>query len=241
MSSSETFRMSNKIDIDCIFVEGGAFQMGQPDPNIGALGWTFNEQPVHSITISDFYISKYEITFDQYDKFCEATNRKKPDDYGWGRESRPVTNVNWGDANAFCEWAGVRLPTEAEWEYAARGGNKSKGYKYAGSNDADEVGWYKENSDAKIHSVGMKAANELGLYDMSGNIWEWCSDWYGMNYYKDSPGNNPKGPLKGDERVLRGGSWSNYSLNLRICYRNYNSPIYANNNYGIRVVLSAVH
>jgi len=191
---------------DIVFVKGGTFDMGSNDGEL-------DEKPIHEVTISDFYIGKYEVTFEGYDRFCEATGKEKPDDKGWGRGNRPVINVNWFDAVTYCEWLSketgqkFRLPTEAEWEYAARGGNKSKGYVYSGSNNIDKVAWYRNNSSNRTHEIGIKQPNELGVYDMSGNVWEWCSDWYDEHYYSKSPSDDPKGPSNGTNRVLRGGSW----------------------------------
>ena len=125
----------------------------------------------------------------------------------------PIENVSWNDVQEFIRklnqktGKNYRLPTEAEWEYAARGGNKSRGYKYSGSNILDEVAWYNDNSSSITHPVGEKQANELGLFDMNGNVWEWCNDWHGAYYYQNSPTFNPKGPSYGDGRVFRGGSW----------------------------------
>ena len=135
-----------------------------------------------------------------------------------------------------CNWKanGYRLPTEAEWEYAARGGTKSKGYKYSGSDDIGSVAWYYDNSDWQTHAVGTKAPNELGIYDMSGNLWEWCWDWYG--YYPESRSSDPKGAGAGSYRVLRGGSWLNYGFICRVAYRNSNVPDFRYNYYGLRVL-----
>ena len=193
---------------ELVTIKGGTFRMGS---NRG----DFHEKPAHTVTVSDFNISKTEVTFEQYDSFCDATGRKRPDDEG-SRRDRPV-NVTWHDAVAFCDWMSqqtgkkIRLPTEAEWEYAARGGNKSQGYTYSGSSNLDAVGWYYDNSSYEPpRRVGEKQPNELGLYDMSGNVWEWCADWYDKNYYSRSPQADPKGPDSGTYRILRGGG--RYSL-----------------------------
>jgi formylglycine-generating enzyme required for sulfatase activity len=198
-------QVNEKPPVGMVFVEGGTFEMGS---NIHP-----DEKPLHSVTVSDFNISKTEVTFEQYDVFCDATGIDKPDDEGWGRGDRPVINVSWHDAVAYCEWMSkatektYRLPTEAEWEYAARGGNKSQGYIYSGGNDLNAVGWYANNSGGKTHPVAEKQSNELGLFDMSGNVWEWCSDWYDEGYYSGSPQTDTQGSNSGSSRVLRGGSW----------------------------------
>lgn len=129
-----------------------------------------------------------------------------------------------------------RLPTEAEWEYAARGGSKSRGYQYAGSDTIGYVAWYRSNSDSKTHAVGQKQSNELGLYDMSGNVWEWCSDRYDSDYYKNSPSQNPKGPSKGSYRVIRGGSWLSAPRNCRVARRDYYTPTFRDSGIGFRLV-----
>ena len=219
--------VNNVLSIDWVWVEGGSFEMGCTSEQSNCDN---DEKPVHEVYVDGFYMSKYEVTFAQYDRFCEETGRRKPDDEGWGRGNRPVINVNWNDAVAFCKWLSgktgttIRLPTEAEWEYAARGGKKSHGYKYAGSNNVDAVAWYSENSGNKTHLVGQKQPNELGLYDMSGNVWEWCQDWYDKNYYSRSPRNNPKGPSSSAYRVLRGGGWSELQKGLRCSNRYFNFP-----------------
>ncbi|MBC7774123.1 MAG: SUMF1/EgtB/PvdO family nonheme iron enzyme [Phycisphaerae bacterium] len=193
---------------------------------ISVKGGTFRLGDHVECTLSDFAMGKYAVTFGEYDRYCEAMKIEKPSDEGWGRGKRPVINVSWFDAVAYCNWLseinglkqaygieketvsriagsnGLRLPTEAEWEFAARGGTLSKGYEYAGSNNLGEVGWYWKNSERKTHPVGEKKANELGFHDMSGNVWEWCWDYPSLkqadtqNVYSDSL------------RVLHGCSWS---------------------------------
>ena len=248
-----------------VLVEKGSFTMGD------TWGDGYNdEKPTHKVTFTyNFYIGKYETTFDEYDAFCEATGRNKSKDEGWGRGQRPVINVSWNDAIAYCNWLsekeklpkaydsegnlldkngnittdpskviGYRLPTEAEWEYAARGGNKSKGYKYSGSDNVDNVAWYWQNSgdkyltgdrdwdtiiknNCRTQEIGKKAPNELGLYDMSGNVWEWCSDWYDSGYYSKSPTTNPYNSTAGSFRVLRGGSSGSNATHVRVADRSY--------------------
>jgi formylglycine-generating enzyme required for sulfatase activity len=156
---------------------------------------------------------------------------------------KPVGNVSWNDAMEYCKWLSretgkqFRLPTEAEWEYAAKGGPRSKGYTYAGGNNLDEVAWYRENSRAYVHSVGQKKANELGLYDMAGNVREWCYDWYGDTYYQTSPEENPAGPDRGTRRVLRGGSFGSDAERMRISYRNQEFPYNSALDFGFRIVI----
>ena len=150
-------------------------------------------------------------------------------------------NVSWYDAIAYCKWLSketgkhFRLPTEAEWEYASRGGITSAHYKYSGSNSIDNVGWYSDNSGVKTHTVGTKRSNELGLYDMSGNVWEWCNDYYNSSYYGSSPSSNPKGPSSGTSRVLRGGSWDLVKYNCRSAGRSGNYPDGRDGYYGFRI------
>jgi len=220
-----------------VLVQGGTFSMGSNEISV-------DEKPVHNVTVSSFYISKYEVTFDQYDAYCVATGKQKPSDQGWGRGNRPVINVSFDDAWAYCDWLNqksgknFRLPTEAEWEYAARGGIKSRNYTFSGSDNIDAISWYSENSERTTHPVGQKGANELGLCDMSGNVWEWCSDWYDIGYYSHSPSDNPKGPINGTLRVIRGGGWGYDARNCRISYRSINAPDNRSSYVGFRVVCS---
>jgi len=236
MEKEEFNRFQEAIDKpEMVPVEGGTFRMG-------STGGYDDEEPVQSVTVSSFYLSKYEVT----QGLWKEVMGDNPSDTGYGiGNSSPVNNVSWYDAVRFCnklserdgldpayrisgtdvrcDWSknGYRLPTEAEWEYAARGGNKSRGYTYAGSNSIGDVAWYHTNSGGNTHPVGRKRANELGLYDMSGNVWEWCWDWYG-EYGIDSQ-RDPRGASSGQRRVNRGGSWRSAS-SCRTAYRNYDDP-----------------
>jgi len=178
-----------------VFVAGGTFQMGSSSGDS-------DEKPIHTVTVSSFFMDKTEVTQAEYRKVMGKT----PSHFR-GCDDCPVEKVSWHDANAYAKKVGKRLPTEAEWEYAARRGNKSKGYTYSGSNDLDAVAWYSNNSGSKTHPVAQKQPNKLGLYDMSGNVWEWCSDWYDEGYYSGSPQTDPQGSNSGKKRVLRGGCW----------------------------------
>jgi len=217
-------------------IQGGTFQMGCNRR------YAKSDETPHTVTVGNFDMMKYEVTFAEYDKFCDATGRSKPHDGGWGRGNRPVIYVSWNDAVAYAEWLSRqtgqtwRLPTEAEWEYAAKGGVETlhaTSQLYAGSNNIDEVAWYRDNSGNKTQPVGQKSPNELGIYDMSGNVWEWCSDWYGS--YSSSPTNNPQGASSGTFRVLRGGSWSGYADNCRSANRSNGTPTVRYVNIGFRL------
>jgi formylglycine-generating enzyme required for sulfatase activity len=196
---------------DMILVEGGSFDMGS---NVGES----NEKPVHRVTLASFYLDKYEVTQAEY----ERVMGKNPSSFKC--PTCPVEQVSWNDAVEYARKVGKRLPTEAEWEYAARGGNKSRGYTYSGNNTAGEVGWYHDNSERKTHPVGGKQPNELGLYDMSGNVWEWCADWYDASYQGSNSRENPRGPDAGQYRVLRGGSWDTNAWELGVSCRLMNTP-----------------
>ena len=226
----QIIRPTNHYEPEMVFVEGGEFIMGRNDGNK-------DEKPLHTVTISSFYIAKYQVTQKEW---FEIMGRNPS--YFEG-DNLPVNSVSWIDAQIFITklnkktGKNYRLPTEAEWEYTARGGNKSKGYKYAGSNNIDDVAWYNVNSSGNTHPVGTKKSNELGIYDMSGNVREWCQDWYDENYYRISPNNNPKGPDKGTICVLRGGSWFNYGFNCRSANRGRSYPNNGFDFIGFRLVL----
>lgn len=223
---------------EMITVEGGTFTMGDTEIDSDK-----NEQPTHQVSLKNFKIAKTETTVAQWKFFCNDTGRTMPDTPSWGWiDNHPMVKVNYEDAIAYCDWltkktnADYHLPTEAEWEYAARGGKLSKGTKYSGGPSLDNSGWYDANSNNQTHPVATKNPNELGIYDMSGNVWEWCKDWYGD--YTATPQTNPKGNTSGDRRVLRGGSWFYSASDCRIACRSYNDPASRHNFNGFRVVLS---
>jgi len=225
-----------------IFVEGGVFEMGSEDEK--AYDW---EKPVHKVRVTDFYIAKYPVTQALWKK---AMNTNETPSLFTG-DDRPVERVSWDDAQKFIqrlneqtERKGYRLPTEAEWEYAARGGIYWKDdYKYSGSNQLKEVGWYSENSHGETKAVGLKMPNQLGIHDMSGNVWEWCADWYGgSDYYEECRKQgiieNPGGPESGSIRVTRGGSWIGTPRFCRVSFRGNFGPRIRDFNRGFRLVWS---
>ena len=184
-----------------VLVEGGTFMMGATAEQAND-AWE-DEIPVHQVTLSSFYIGRYEVTQQEW----QAVMGNNPSKFKGSKQ--PVGRVSWNDCQQFIHKLNTltgkqfRLPTEAEWEFAARGGKKSHGYKYAGGNDLDKVAWHWKNCSGKTHEVGKKLPNELGLYDMSGNVEEWCQDWFA--YYSSSNMKNPIGPSSGSTRVFRGG------------------------------------
>ncbi len=250
-----------QIDDNFISVQGGTFQMGSTSGDS-------DEKPVHSVTVSSFYISPYEVTQAEYKSVMRSSIQQQRDkanpDWSVKGEGNnyPMYYVSWNEVVEYCNALsrkegltpcysgsgnsiscdfsadGYRLPTEAEWEYAARGGNNSRGYTYAGGNSMGSLGWYRDNSGSKTHPVGGKQANELGIYDMSGNVWEWCWDWYGD--YSSGNQRDPRGASSGLGRVRRGGSWGNSALFSRSALRGNNSPGIRGNYLGFRLVRSSV-
>ncbi|NIO87691.1 MAG: SUMF1/EgtB/PvdO family nonheme iron enzyme [Candidatus Aminicenantes bacterium] len=232
-----------------IFVKGGTFPMGNSEGGDG-------EKPAHRVTVGTFYMGKFEVTQEEW----LAVMGNNPA-YIRGAKN-PIHSVSWYDAVEYCNKRsrkegltpcysgsgddivcdfnadGYRLPSEAEWEYAARGGLHSRNYRYSGSNDLDEVAWHPDNSGYLPHPVGRKKPNELGIYDMSGNVWEWCWDWYIFDYYKNSPAINPTGLPSGHHRVERGGSFFPYPTeNHHWCtFRFYDEPFREFAHIGFRVV-----
>ena len=224
----------NGVEFKMVFVEGGTFTMGATSEQ-GDDAYEY-EYPTHRVTLSDYYIGETEVT----QTLWKAVMGSNPS-YFKG-DNLPVERVSYKDVKEFITKLNqktgktFRLPTEAEWEYAARGGKKSKGYKYAGSNNIDDVAWYYENSNNKTHPVKTKRPNELGIYDMSGNVWEWCSDNYGA--YSSSSQTNPTGPSSGSDRVYRGGSWSGDAGRCRVSNRDDYRPSSRYNNLGFRLALA---
>ncbi len=225
------------VSMKMVYVKGGTFRMGATSEQ--GSDYDSDERPVHEVTLSDYYIGKFEVTQGLW--WAVMGSNSSYFKYG---DNYPVESMSWNEIQTFLrklnQLTGKKyaLPTEAQWEYAARGGNESRGYyKYSGSNNVSIVAWYDGNSGNSTHPVGQKQPNELGLYDMSGNVWEWCSDWYGSDYYSNSPSADPAGPETGSGRVLRGGCWYNSARYCRVSVRDYYYPSYRYGYYGFRVVL----
>ena len=222
-----------------ILVESGSFQMGSND------GYD-REKPIHQVTLNSYFIGETEVT----QELWKAVMGNNPSEYIGSK--RPVESVSWDNCQTFIAKLNeltsktFRLPTEAEWEFSARGGNRSNDYTYSGSNMVDDVAWYYHNSydkgesspDYGTHEVATKMPNELGIYDMSGNVYEWCQDWESSNYYSDSPENNPTGPSSGSFRVCRGGSWYGDDATVcRVAYRCSGPPAQTDSSLGFRLAL----
>lgn len=263
-TTSITPHKSNDIPLpEMVLIEGGKQKIGQKDPDVHGKGNSVNEQPEHLVSIDSFYIGRTEVTVKQYYAFVKETRSHFPE---WAKvgsifniktgsdpkfrnsykglfsDDWPIVGVNWFDATAYCEWLSnktgqkYRLPTEAEWEFAAKGGTFSQGYLYAGANMADDHAWYDANSFGHANETATAQPNEYELFDMSGNVSEWCSDWYSATYYQISPAKNPKGPATGTMKVIRGGSFSFDSFFLRTTARAFNPPDYISDDVGFRVV-----
>jgi formylglycine-generating enzyme required for sulfatase activity len=235
-----------------VFVKGGCYQMGDTFGDGES-----NEKPVHEVCIDDFYMGETEVTQRQWTEIMgpapAGSKQGSNPSYFKGCDDCPVEQVSWNDAQEFIKKLNqrttplvplnkgglrglYRLPTEAEWEYAARSGGKRE--KYAGGDDLDSVGWYSGNSEGKTYPVKQKRPNGLGLYDMSGNVWEWCQDWYDSGYYKNSPKDNPKGASSGAYRVLRGGSWGDLAWRSRAADRSWSHPDARVSDLGFRCVMT---
>jgi sulfatase modifying factor 1 len=232
-----------------VLIEGGEFLRGEAGHTL-----LKNCRPAHPVTVSSFYISRLQVTEEEW-KDIHPPNPSPRRNRGL-----PVAQVSWWDAIAYCiklsqecgfapcyrlhggrveidiHAPGYRLPTEAEWEYAARGGRLTRGYTYSGSNDLDEVGWYKNNSGGRPHRVGAKKPNELGIHDMSGNLWEWCWDWYAP--YAPGPRRDPTGPAEGTTRVYRGGSWVDFTYACAVASRGSRDPGRGYHDIGFRLARS---
>ena len=238
--STRTFT-ANGVSFKMIRVDGGTFTMGATSEQGDDA--KSDESPTHRVTLSSYYIGETEVT----QELWQAVMGSNPSYFSGSRN--PVECVSWNDCQDFITklnrltGQNFRLPTEAEWEFAARGGNKSRGYKYAGSNTIGNVAWYWEsipsqssgNAGYGTQNVATKSPNELGLYDMSGNVWEWCQDWYGS--YSSSSQTNPTGPSSGSNRVLRGGGWLNYAWYCRVSFRNLDPPDFRCGDLGLRLAL----
>jgi formylglycine-generating enzyme required for sulfatase activity len=220
---------------DMVYVEGGTFEMGCGNWTDGCSG---DEYPVHTVTVDDFYIGKYEVTQREWKEIMGSNPGR------FNGDDLPVERVSWNDVQNFIQklnkktGLNYRLPTEAEWEYAARSGGKKE--KWSGTSNASSLmgyAWYRDNSNRRTtHPVGTKNPNGLGIFDMSGNVYEWCSDWYDSDYYENSPKQNPQGPQSGSNRVLRGGSWNYYQRNLQSSSRDRHSPVFSLYHIGFRLV-----
>jgi formylglycine-generating enzyme required for sulfatase activity len=242
-------RASLDFDLIMIYVPAGEFLMGSDERDAEP-----DELPVHNVFLHGFWMGKYEVTFKQFDLFCQETglyinqnavsDNKRPSDAGWGREERPVINVSWNDTQGFCRWVSGKtgllfhLPSEAQWEKAARGTDYRR-YSWGDRPPVKRLVNFKDSSIGKTVQVAQfpGGASPYGIMDMSGNVWEWCNDWYSEDYYKTSPGSNPKGPEKGLTRVKRGGSWDVNEKGIRCSYRNSSYVSYRDYNLGFRLVM----
>ncbi|MDR3340433.1 MAG: formylglycine-generating enzyme family protein [Candidatus Symbiothrix sp.] len=211
----------NQKGFKMVYVQGGTFTMGCTERG---KNYDSDAKPAHQVTLSDFYIGRYEVTQKQW-KDIMGINANPS--YFKG-DSLPVENISWEEVQEFIRKLNIqtnenyRLPTEAEWEYACRGGECPAQYKYSGSNKVSNVAWFRENSSGQTHPVGQKSPNKLGIYDMCGNVWEWCSDW--KSAYSSDSQTDPTGPSSGHRRIARGGSWNSDAWHVRVLYRDSSLP-----------------
>jgi sulfatase modifying factor 1 len=257
ISQKEVEDTSNITKIDLVFIEKGAFKRGDKNGEV-------DEKPVRKIKIESFYIGKYEVSNSEFVEFLNVNGNQVEGNTQWinldgkwnnlkcriyeknnrffveeGYEYFPVNFVSWYGAKAYCLWKGGRLPTEAEWEYVAKGGKYSKKQIIKEfEKNISKYSWYFYNSDNQMHKRGQKASNTLGLFDIYGNLWEWCSDFYNANYYTTKINKNPQGPISGDYKVIRGGSWTNKEEMMRISNRNAINPNSNKINLGFRIAFS---
>ena len=247
-------KLFSGIEDNMVFIPSGSFLMGN-----SLTGGDRDEEPAHIVDQSSFYISKYEVTFDDYDIFCEKADLPLLSDMGWGRAQRPAINVSWQDAADYCNWLsgelglekaydsdyglhpdknGYRLPTEAEWEKASRG--KLVGNRYPwGDQELDNFARYNKFLFGSTFLVGVYPPNDFGLYDMAGNVWEWCDDWYQADYYETSPGSNPAGPGSGVFKIIRGGSFVLGASSMRCANRHFVIQSYSSADVGFRIARNA--
>ncbi len=229
-------KVSKPFIVGMVWLAGGDFVVDNKEFDNGV------QKILHqNLVVNAFFISKYEVTVAEYKSFCLATSTAMPPAPKWGwYDKHPIVNISWNDATAYCKWLSTikgknyRLPTEAEWEYAALGGES---YKYSGSNNRDEVAWHKDNSGGQTQAVGQKKTNDFGLFDMTGNALEWCSDWWDREYYIYRPSNDPTGPAAGKSKVLRGGNWKSDDFYSGIGMRFAVNPAYRDEQTGFRVVV----
>lgn len=221
----------DSIQNNMVWVTGGRFIMGSDAGEA-------DERPAYKVTVDGYAISKYPVTQRQW----AAIMGTNPSEFV-GCDQCPIDKVTWNDAQKFIETLNAltgkkySLPTEAEWEYAAKGGTNWQAFRYSGSDNIEEVAWYAGNGGRRPHPVGEKQPNTLGLYDMSGNVWEWCLDWYNKNYYEQNEDNNPMGPESGSGRVRRGGSWFTQAGTCKVTTRNSVKQDYSDDIGGFRLVL----
>ncbi len=243
-SGNQTFT-ANGVSFEMIAVEGGTFTMGATEEQ--GSDASDGEKPAHQVTLSSYMIGKTEVTQELWEAVMGKSLSQIASELGNSTRgvgiNYPMYYVSWEDCQEFITKLNAltgktfRLPTEAEWEFAARGGTKSQGFTYSGSNTVDDVAWYFDTSSSTTHPVATKAPNELGIYDMSGSVYEWCNDWYSRSYYTSESQTNPTGPDSGSNRVWRGGSWAGDARACRVSNRSSKDPTYRGNYLGLRLAL----